>query len=360
MNIRHIILGVVIIMIIIAISLLSTNKSNGEIKKEEIKIAATSSTQERIEAKSSKYPSAIELVNPQGYINTDNITLKELVGKKVILIDFWTYSCINCQRTLPHLTEWYDKYSDEGLEIIGVHTPEFEFEKDYDNVLRATQKWNVKYPVVQDNDYETWRAYGNRYWPRKYLIDIDGFIVYDHIGEGKYAETERKIQELLEERKNILKTDDEITTDISTDITAVGFEKEKTTEIYLGYERGISRNQMGNNEGWHKDEKTNFEEPQKTDLNKFYFVGNWEINAEKAIPRDETARIILDYRAKSVNLVAGSEEIADIKVVLDGEDINVIQVKDEDLYNLVDAKYSRHTIEITIPKGVEVYTFTFG
>src|SRR3989344_3502091 len=143
------------------------------------------------------YPRARDLVSPEGYINTDNITLAELVGKKVILVDFWTYSCINCQRTQPYLNAWYEKYRAAGLEIIGVHTPEFEFEKNYENVKRAVEKAGIKYPVVQDNDYATWQAYGNRYWPRKYLIDIDGYIVYDHIGEGGYEETERKIQELL-------------------------------------------------------------------------------------------------------------------------------------------------------------------
>ena len=168
----------------------------------------TISDKKRIENKSKDYKKAIELVSPDGYINVDNITIKELIGKKVILVDFWTYSCVNCQRTLPFLTRWYDKYEGEGLEIIGVHTPEFKFEQDYNNVLRATQKWNVKYPVVQDNSYKTWQAYENRYWPRKYIIDIDGFIVYDHIGEGAYEETEKKIQELLKERAKVLNQKD--------------------------------------------------------------------------------------------------------------------------------------------------------
>ena len=149
----------------------------------------------------SKYPRFAELANPDGYLNTDHdITIGEYIGKKVILVDFWTYSCINCQRTLPYLTSWDEKYRDEGLLIIGVHTPEFGFEKEYDNVKRAIEKFNIKYPVVQDNEYQTWRAYKNRYWPRKYLIDIDGYIVYDHIGEGAYDETEEKIREVLKER----------------------------------------------------------------------------------------------------------------------------------------------------------------
>jgi thiol-disulfide isomerase/thioredoxin len=138
------------------------------------------------------------LAGISGYINThDGFRLSEIVGKKVVLVDFWTYSCINCQRTQPYLNAWYKKYKDAGLEIVGVHTPEFAFEKDRANVVAAVEKFGITYPVVQDNDYQTWGTYGNRYWPRKYLIDIDGYIVYDHIGEGGYEETEEKIQELL-------------------------------------------------------------------------------------------------------------------------------------------------------------------
>jgi len=149
------------------------------------------------EAKAKKYKPAQEISTPDGFVNTDSISIGELIGKKVILVDFWTYSCINCQRTTPYLNAWYEKYHDQGLEIIGLHTPEFEFEKDYNNVKAAVEKFGIKFPVVLDNDYSTWAAYRNQYWPRKYLIDIDGYIVYDHIGEGAYDETEAKIQEAL-------------------------------------------------------------------------------------------------------------------------------------------------------------------
>jgi cytochrome c biogenesis protein CcdA/thiol-disulfide isomerase/thioredoxin len=150
------------------------------------------------------YPRYNEIVDPSGFVNTDPITIGELIGDKVVLIDFWTYSCINCQRTLPYLTSWYEKYRDTGLEIVGIHTPEFAFEKNTDNVIEAANKFGITYPIVLDNDYATWGAYKNQYWPHKYLIDIDGFIVYDHIGEGAYEETEAKIQELLEERSEVL------------------------------------------------------------------------------------------------------------------------------------------------------------
>ncbi|MBI4175952.1 MAG: thioredoxin family protein, partial [Candidatus Aenigmarchaeota archaeon] len=135
-----------------------------------------------IESQGAKAP---ELQGIAGYINTEGIKLADLRGK-VVLIDFWTYTCINCIRTLPYLNAWYDKYHDKGFEIIGVHTPEFSFEKDYNNVKAAVDKYGIRYPVVQDNDYATWRAYKNNYWPRKYLVDAQGNIRYDHIGEGGY------------------------------------------------------------------------------------------------------------------------------------------------------------------------------
>ena len=147
----------------------------------------------------SQFSKAPDFAGISGYINTHPITLKDLKGK-VVLVDFWTYSCINCIRTLPYLADWNAKYADKGLVIVGVHTPEFEFEKNIDNVKAAVQKFGIKYPVLQDNDKGTWNAYGNSYWPRKYLIDSDGYIRYDHIGEGGYAETEKIIQTLLAER----------------------------------------------------------------------------------------------------------------------------------------------------------------
>ncbi len=164
------------------------------------------SEKERVMAKSQLYPKAPELVHPSGFVNTDGkpITLAQYKGKKVVLIDVWTYSCINCQRTLPYVKAWYDKYKDQGLEIVGLHTPEFSFEKVQKNVEDAVKRDGITYPVVLDNDYATWNAYGNQYWPRKYLVDIDGFIVYDHIGEGNYDETEKAIQKALGDRAQAL------------------------------------------------------------------------------------------------------------------------------------------------------------
>ncbi len=154
--------------------------------------------------KAKAYAKAKELADPTGFINSEPFKLSDIAGKKIILVDFWTYSCINCQRTTPYLNAWHEKYKDRGLEIVGVHTPEFEFEKDYANVSKAVSSAQIKYPVVLDSNRATWSAYRNNYWPRKYLVDIDGFIVYDHIGEGAYEETEKQIQKALAERAEVL------------------------------------------------------------------------------------------------------------------------------------------------------------
>ncbi|MCY4654569.1 MAG: redoxin domain-containing protein, partial [Dehalococcoidia bacterium] len=147
-----------------------------------------------------EYPSAPDLRQTGGWINSEPFTLDEAQEEgKVVLIDFWTYTCINCIRTLPYVREWHDKYADHGLVILGVHTPEFAFEHEYDNVVEAAGKFELEYPIVQDNEFGTWRAFNNRYWPAKYLIDHNGKIRYNHFGEGAYDETEMKIREILEE-----------------------------------------------------------------------------------------------------------------------------------------------------------------
>jgi thiol-disulfide isomerase/thioredoxin len=146
----------------------------------------------------SEFKKAPEFTEITGYINTKPIKLSDLKGK-VVLVHFWTYTCINCIHTIPHLNEWYEKYSQKGLVIVGIQTPEFEFEKNIDSVQKAVKEFEIKYPVIQDNDYGTWNAYGNNYWPRDYLVDKEGYIRYEHIGEGAYNQTENTIQSLITE-----------------------------------------------------------------------------------------------------------------------------------------------------------------
>ncbi|MBI2546382.1 redoxin domain-containing protein [Candidatus Woesearchaeota archaeon] len=354
---NYILLGLLfaIILSIFFIQKLKVQQGNTTVTELSVKDSS-----ERVEDKAGQYSRAVELVNPDGYINTGDkpITIAEHIGKDVILVDFWTYSCINCQRTLPYLTAWHEKYGDKGLVIIGIHTPEFDFEKDYDNVKRAVEKFGIKYPVVQDNNYQTWRAYQNRYWPHKYLIDIDGFIVYDHIGEGAYEETERKIQELLEERNTVLRMKEEISKDIAQPEAekpgAIG-----TPEIYFGY--GFSRNQMGNAEGWQPGKTVAYMIPDKAQPNKFYLQGEWLNNKDNMELKSQGA-ILLAYFAKNVNLVAGAEEPVEITVLLDGEEYRKLTVSDFDLYNIVSMNESNtHVLEIVASKpGLMAYTFTFG
>lgn len=143
---------------------------------------------------------APEFTGINQWLNSPPLAMKDLRGK-VVLVDFWTYSCINCLNTLPHVKQWYDKYKEQGLVVVGVHTPEYAFEKSTPNVQAALKRLDVRYPVAQDNSYATWSAFHNQFWPALYLIDADGRIVYQHFGEGRYAETEAAIQKLLAERK---------------------------------------------------------------------------------------------------------------------------------------------------------------
>lgn len=336
------------------------------------KITLTQEDLDRIEQKSKRYPRAIELVGTQEVFNTDDIRLADLVGDKIIIVDFWTYSCINCQRTLPYLTAWYENYNDKGLVIVGVHTPEFAFEKDRDNLQRAIEKFGVTYPVVQDNDYVTWRAYKNRYWPRKYVIDIDGFIVFDHIGEGAYGETEAKILALLREREQVLGIDVDIPTlPLGLDIPQVEFTQIGTPEIYFGY--GFTRGNFGNSEGFTPEADVVYVFPSEMVSNKAYVDGTWTNHKDDLQLVSEAGKIELTYTAKVVNLVAGAQEERTATIFLDGAPITTthagsdvddggVQIKEHDLYNLVDSPdYETHTILIEFDEpGVQVFTFTFG
>lgn len=305
------------------------------------------------ETKSKRYELAKEITTPDGFINTDEkpITIGGLIGKKVILIDFWTYSCINCQRTTPYLNAWYEKYKDKGFVIIGVHTPEFEFEKVYANVSAAVKKFGIKFPVVLDNDYSTWTAYKNRYWPRKYLIDIDGYIVYDHIGEGGYEETEQKIQDALKERMAVLGESGTINATVTKETPVQN--GAKSPETYLGSAR--------------RDPQANILFPND----------GWSITAEFAQNSSPNAGIIYTYTAKDVFFVAEADTETVVEVLLDekplgteaGADIvrtadgkTVVKIKEARLYKIIQGSQSEtHTLKFIIQKaGLRAFTFTFG
>ncbi|HLG23963.1 MAG TPA: thioredoxin family protein [Candidatus Nanoarchaeia archaeon] len=325
----------------------------------------------------STYPLAPEFSGIENWINTKPLTMNELRGK-VVLVDFWTYTCINCIRTLPYLKEWDKKYSDKGLVIVGVHTPEFAFEKKYENVLKAVSEYNIKYPIAQDNDYATWNAYQNRYWPHKFLIDADGRIRYDHIGEGGYDDTEKMIQKLLMERAQKLKIKD----GISDELTKIENDGQiqpgdiGTPEIYLGYQ--FTRGNFGNPEGIQQDKTIDYSIPKTAvKANQVYLEGKWKGNADNMELVSDEGRIVLIFKAKKINVVAGSDLHSNISVSLDSKHLNettkgdeviiqngkgIAKISEYKLYNLATApNYDIHFVDLTVRgKGFKLYTFTFG
>jgi thiol-disulfide isomerase/thioredoxin len=327
----------------------------------------------------SQFRMAPEFKAVSGYINTSPITLKDLKGK-VVLVDFWTYSCINCIRTLPYLVDWNSKYADKGLVIVGVHTPEFEFEKSTDNVKAAVQKFGIKYPVFQDNFKGTWNAYENRYWPRKYIIDSEGYIRYDHIGEGGYAETEKVVQTLLAERAALqgAQTLDFNSSTLSNpkNIQSVDFSKVNSPELYFGYQ--FARDVLGSPEGFKPDQVVNYSIPS-SDLkaNIIYLQGEWKNNPDNLELVGDSGKIALAYSAKSVNIVAGGSGQAKVSedgiesVSADstnstrGSDLDSkgeLSIDGQRLYNIAShPDYGNHYIVLDVMgKGFQAYTFTFG
>lgn len=332
---------------------------------------------------------APNLVGIADWINTGPLGVDDLRGK-VVLVDFWTYSCINCIRTLPHLNAWHQKYKDNGFVLLGVHTPEFAFEKKKENVLDAVKKYKIEYPVALDNDYATWNAYANHYWPAHYLIDKDGYIRYRTFGEGHYAETESAIQQLLLEAG--LLSLDKIST-VKEPPPATDFKQIGTPEIYLGYSR---INNVGNmDQGVKPGEPFTFAEPKTIEDNRFYFVGPWKIEAEFAESLSPStrhsegaqateesrgvARLIIRHKANKLNMVLApaSDAPIEIELKLDGQPLSEnkkgadVVIKDNratatidsaSLYNLTNTPDSDwHTLEITIPEpGLRSFTFTFG
>lgn len=363
---RTIVLIVVLILIVGAIIVLSPLTPN----KSSPGTTLTPGNRTAVNAeKVQVYPYAKEIEQPSGFINADNITIGSLIGKKVILVDFWTYSCINCERTIPYLNMWYSKYRDQGLEIIGVHTPEFQFEHNIDNVRQAVRKFGIQYPVVLDNKDATWASYGNQYWPEDYLIDIDGFIVQRHIGEGDYDSTEKKIQDLLRERAEALGINVTIpnSTEIPANAIVVNFSDVGSPETYFG----AMRNEYLANGPQSVTGTQTLTMPGVIDPNLLYLAGRWNVSDQYA-ENTGNASIVYRYHAKNVYFVASAANPAKVRVLVDGKPITVdagsdvtdstVTIRDEQLYTLVlGNKSEEHTLELDIPEpGLRAYTFTFG
>ncbi|CAE6499699.1 redoxin family protein [Candidatus Nitrosotenuis uzonensis] len=311
---------------------------------------------------------APEMLGIAGYINADQ-TLEDHLRGKVVLYDIWTYSCINCQRTIPYLTAWHERYSDKGLVIVGIHSPEFEFEKDINNVRLAVEKFGIEYPVVLDNDKKIWDAFENRYWPRKYIADDEGYIRYDHIGEGAYDETEKVIQELLQERAEKIGLNIAVAQPL---VEIREFEhSSRTPELYFGYNFAYGRNKLGNQEGFQPERDVRYSIPDKIHENYFYLEGTWKNLEDRMVLVSDTGKIVLPYHAKQVNIVAGGKSELDILIndipipaEISGSDVSdgKASISEFTLYNLVDSEIATSQVmEIRVNSpGFEIYTFTFG
>jgi cytochrome c biogenesis protein CcdA/thiol-disulfide isomerase/thioredoxin len=312
------------------------------------------------------------LSGAEAWLNSPPLTPEGLRGK-VVLIDFWTYSCINCLRAIPYVKAWAERYKEHGLVVIGVHTPEFAFERNIENIRQAVSDLKIGYPVVIDNEYKIWRAFDNQHWPAHYFIDAKGRVRYHHFGEGEYDESERVIQQLLVEAGNGNVPDGLVSVNASGLEAAPSANEDKSPETYLGYDRErsfVPRGEIVHDQS-HEYEIT---PPQ---LNQWSLSGNWTIKGENVTLNEEGGRIVYRFNARDLHLVLGpaadSKPIR-FRVTIDGEAPGADHGSDTDakgqgivneqrLYQLVrqNGAVSDRTFEIEfLDPGVQAYAFTFG
>jgi cytochrome c biogenesis protein CcdA/thiol-disulfide isomerase/thioredoxin len=311
-----------------------------------------------------EYGPAPEFTDTEDWFNTPGdrpLTMKGLRGR-VVLIDFWTYSCVNCIRTLPYLNAWDKRYRKDGLTIVGVHTPEFPFEREAGNVEAAIEREGIEYPVVQDNEEGTWNAYGNLYWPAEYFVDGNGNVRYADAGEGEYEKKEEVIRELLAEAGDRVGRGDAHVHGAVAPSAGV-----TTPETYLGPYRAERFTNSELSPGHH-----DFTAPATVPANEFAFRGNWDVGL-KAATAAAGAQLDLDFGARRVYLVLGSAgHPRQVRVKLDGRPISaadagsdvhegVVTVNGHRLYNLVELpRVEHHLLELELDPGVTGYAFTFG
>lgn len=289
------------------------------------------------------------------WVNSDPLTLKQLRGR-VVLVDFWTYSCINCQRTQSHLNAWYDAYRDEGLEIIGVHAPEFSFEKEPANVQRAVERAGITYPVALDNEFATWNAFRNQYWPAKYLIDRDGYIRYTHFGEGQYDEIEAMIRTLLNSSGPKARKPQ------PTDQPS----RKQSPETYLGYVRADGF--VGQNR-FEPGEHT-FTSALNIRDSEWTLGGSWIVDNEKVTAASDGAGLTYRFSARHVYLVLAGDPGTRVHVEVDGiaapgGDVDAdgyITLDGDRLYELVSLSdfMPNVNVHLTFDEGISAHAFTFG
>ena len=344
-------------------------------------------------AEEEEFDPAPEIGGIASWINSEPLTIAGLRGK-VVLIDFWTYSCVNCIRTLPYLREWHDKYAGRGLVIIGVHTPEFAFERDRGNVLAAVERHGIEYPVAQDNDDVTWDAFGNIYWPAKYLIDGEGRIRYRHFGEGAYAETEQQIRDLLAELgSEVAGIRPDTSPDPTFDRRAVSCDRltSMTRELYAGHDRNESA--LFSPAGPYilqpgiygpVDAVVDFEDPGRRQNQYLYVHGLWRVGFEDLVharaTEDHEDYLANVFFARSVNVVMSSQSgepyrvratidgrpldlaEAGADVEWDGEGNSFVTVQESRMYRVVQLpEFSDHELKISSNSDdFTVFAYTFG
>ena len=307
-----------------------------------------------------------------GWLNSDPLTPEQLRGR-VVLVDFWTYTCINWLRTLPYIRAWHAKYADKGLTIIGVHTPEFGFERNLDNIVLQSRNFGVEYPVAIDSEYGVWQAFANHYWPAVYIADADGRIRFHHFGEGEYAMTEMVIQGLLLDAGAKSLDEGLVAVDPQGLEVAADFRTLGSPETYVGY---------GQSTGFAQEDGADFDAPRTyapTDLrlNEWSLAGKWTVARHAAIVNEPGGRIAFRFRARDVNLVMGPASAGTsipFRVYLDGQppigdagsDVDATgkaTLREQRTYQLIRQQHPRtdRTFEIEfLDAGAEAYCFTFG
>ncbi len=313
------------------------------------------------------------LSGANGWINSQPLTAKELKGK-VVLVDFWDYSCINCIRATPYIRAWAEKYKSDGLVVIGVHTPEFDFEKLIPNVQKAVQKFDITYPVALDSDYKIWNAFHNQYWPAEYYIDAKGKVRYEHFGEGDYDQSEKWIQKLLKEANGSPMAAGAVNVQGEGVQAAADMREIRSPETYIGYERAQRFSSPG---GFKRDAEKTYVEPKHPLLNDWGLAGDWIVREQVAILNSAGGKVLFRFHARDLHVVLGPSDNgkpARFRVTVDGQAPGENHGVDTDaqgngvvtahrLYQLVRQKGAikdhTFTIEFEAP-GVQAYAFTFG
>jgi cytochrome c biogenesis protein CcdA/thiol-disulfide isomerase/thioredoxin len=307
------------------------------------------------------------------WLNSAPLSTKQLKGK-VVVIDFWTYSCINCLRAIPYVEAWYEKYKDDGLVVIGVHTPEFAFEKDAANVQKSLGDLKITYPVAVDSNYAIWNAFHNQYWPAHYFIDAEGQIRYHHFGEGEYDQSEQVIQQLLKEKGASLKNAGLVQVNGTGAQAAPDSRDVASPETYIGYERA---QHYASPESIKQDKAQNYSAPVRPTVNQWGLVGSWNVSGEHATLNTAPGKVIFRFHARDLHLVLGPGKNGKpirFKVKIDGtapgadhgvdtDESGAGEVKEYRLYQLIRQKgaVEDRTFEIEfLDPGVQAFAFTFG